>query len=218
MEAQTRPTFLTIPPELGLEIYRHLLISQRPISLNTSQIPRPSNRVDTAILRTCRSINNEAESVLAKNTFVIKIKKLPSAGYRAPPRILAPTILMGREGLLRPPPAFKRFIIRVDIVENVFVKAIHWERLTDKVVDAMILLPCIKFLRIEVGYVSRDRDRDILVPSAASEIPFRTIPAEVAAKLVGSFGRLQGVAHTEAGWIWKAPMRKSILRWGAHSL
>lgn len=51
--------FLDLPPELRLEVYRHILIGR-----NREVLEAPDQAIETAILRTCNLIYHEAEPVL----------------------------------------------------------------------------------------------------------------------------------------------------------
>ena len=67
------PPILRLPPELRLQIYRLLLLSERTLRMvwlqDNESIPRP-NCPFPAILRTCRLIYNEAAGVLyGENVF-----------------------------------------------------------------------------------------------------------------------------------------------------
>lgn len=86
------PSFLTLPAELRVEVYRHLLVSPTPVSALTSippldttesflthqdvdkchQIATMPIHIHPAILRACRLINQEATSILySENIFTI---------------------------------------------------------------------------------------------------------------------------------------------------
>jgi hypothetical protein len=78
------PSFLhTLPPELHLEIYTHLLTTPSPLKGRTS---RGIERYDihTSILRTCKQIHDEARHVFfGRNTFCITPLP-PSSHYPSP--------------------------------------------------------------------------------------------------------------------------------------
>ena len=69
-KSSSLPLILRLPPELGLRIYRLLLLSDQTVRMTWRQddesCPRP-NCLSRAILRTCRHIHNEAIDVLYRD-------------------------------------------------------------------------------------------------------------------------------------------------------
>jgi hypothetical protein len=76
----------TLPPELRLEIYTHLLTTPHPFFVCTARGAQKYN-IHTAILRTCKQIHNEARHVFfSRNTFAITpLPSVSPAYHRSPP-------------------------------------------------------------------------------------------------------------------------------------
>ena len=80
--SSTHFPFLRLPPEVRLEVYRHLLLRRRGTHLVPTSMqryshqcwvdPDPNKNLHPAILRTCRLVRNEATDVLySENLFGI---------------------------------------------------------------------------------------------------------------------------------------------------
>lgn len=75
---KTPPTFMGIPREIRMEIYRHLLLSEKPVTVHGEwkQVHR-SNQLSLpmSILRTCQAVHDEACVVLyGENVFVYLLR------------------------------------------------------------------------------------------------------------------------------------------------
>ncbi|KAK1243628.1 hypothetical protein MKX08_001766 [Trichoderma sp. CBMAI-0020] len=75
---KTPPTFMGIPREIRMKIYRHLLLSERPVTVHGGwkEVHR-SNRLSLpmGILRTCQVVHDEASAVLyGENVFVYLLR------------------------------------------------------------------------------------------------------------------------------------------------
>lgn len=76
--APTRPSLLTIPPEMRNRIYRCALVQPEPIQL------RPANRWPESppLLQTCHQIRSESSGIYyQENTFEVHIHKYDAAKY-----------------------------------------------------------------------------------------------------------------------------------------
>jgi len=179
MDLQAKTSFFDIPAELRLEIYQHLLVSERPISGLTCLFG--GSGIDPAILRTCRRIYAEAKQVLQQNnTFLVELKPrmVGFDNWCIPWVVAAPVLLRGSvfapTRSFAPPQSICRYIVRIEIAENTRVRAGAWERLVVEVVTALAGLPRIKSL--EVG---------------------GTFKTNTASMIASHFRRIHGVAHAK---------------------
>ena len=81
------PEFLSLPPEIRLQIYRYLLLSRPWITpeLPARQYPYPYSptRIYPNVLRTCRMIHEEAFNVLfGENVFWFRCSASAFGGYK----------------------------------------------------------------------------------------------------------------------------------------
>jgi len=183
MEVHKKPTFLSLPAELRLEIYRNLLLANSPIDpINFLTI----NGIHPALLRTCRGIYHEARQILGENTFVLEARKVLFWLSRA--KIIAHPLLFTR-GCLSLPRHFVNYIVRVDLSQYLEVGPSGWEGLVNEIVDALVELPKIRRLGVEIIY---GETHVPLMPSVPT-----TLPADEAKTIADCFRRLHGVIHAK---------------------
>jgi len=142
METRVKPTWLNIPAE----IHHHLLNAKQPITRNSYRHIRNGERIDTAILRTCKLMYREALPILNDNVFLIEVRKLLVPW--AAPQIVAAVPLMSNGSRLRIDPLLSNFIVDIKIEENFQVRYPSWADPIEAVADALTMVERVKTLQI----------------------------------------------------------------------
>lgn len=117
----------------------------------------------------------------------IEIRKVLFANTS--PQIVVPPTAINRKRPLVLKPSHTEFIVDIAIKENLQVRLNEWEKPSQGAVNALVAIPTIDSLKVNVTFESK-------IFSVGQTEP-KAIPTEAVDIIVGCFSRLRGVAHAD---------------------